>query len=330
METTRKTPHGADEKRNLPAQVKTLIVKRRKFLIVAAAFCLLGGTLLARSQAATFSTAIEAEAGQQSGKIGAGPTSGASGNASVTFGGTAGGGTNPNPTTPPPSTPPSDDVKATSCTGAKPMPTAVTGYTIKKCEDFNGSGIPSGWTAYNGGGGDTVYGAGRQASQCKVADGILKQSQQTNGATCGMSSNFGGKYGYWEVKMKAYGGKGAHPVLIVWPDSDKWPEGGELDFFEADIGGKAGVFLHCASSKGGNCYHTTSDVDFSQWHVWGFEWTASSFTGYIDGEKWYTTNDKGPQMPGAGHLTIQLDNLSGRAPSATAYMDIDWARYYSK
>src|SRR5688572_6102906 len=74
--------------------IKNMLVRRRKFLIVVAAFALLGAALLSRSQAATYSTAIEAESGTVAGNAGAGVTAGASGTASVKFGL---GGLNPNP-----------------------------------------------------------------------------------------------------------------------------------------------------------------------------------------------------------------------------------------
>jgi hypothetical protein len=229
----------------------------------------------------------------------------------------------------------SNEPTASTCGGSANTPTApVSGYKIAKCEDFNGTSIPSGWSAYNGGGGSTVVGGGRKASQCTVGNGLLVQTQLADGSTCGMSSNFGQKYGYWEVKMRAYstggGGSAPHPVLILWPDTDVWNDG-ELDYFESDIGDDhMGVFLHCVGNASKNCYSTTHKVDFSQWHVYGFEWTAQGFKGFVDGKEIYSTGGNGSNPSVSMHQTIQLDNLTGKTPVSPAKMEVDWVHMYSK
>jgi hypothetical protein len=222
---------------------------------------------------------------------------------------------------------------AGTCGGSANTPNApITGYTIKKCEDFtNGFGAFSG---YSGGGDGTVVGRGRVAGQCTAANGILTLTQNADGATCGGSmSSFSQKYGYWETKMKAYttgtSGSAPHPVLITWPDAENWPVGGENDYLETDIGDtEVGVFLHCPTNAGGNCFHASKALDMAQWHVYGFEWTPTSMTGYIDGQLWYTTSGINPA--GAMHQTIQLDNLTGKTPVKSGKMEVDWVHMYSK
>ena len=90
------------------------------------------------------------------------------------------------------------------------------------------------------------------------------------------------------------------------------------------------VFLHCASSSGGNCYHTTNNVDYSQWNTYGFECTSSGFKGFIDGVQFYSTGGNGALPPGSMHQTIQLDHLSGNTPVKAAKMEVDWVHMYGK
>jgi hypothetical protein len=66
---------------------------RRKYLIVIAAFALLGAVFLTQSRAATLIVALQAENGSKSGNQSPGLTDGASQGASVKFGGTGGPGT---------------------------------------------------------------------------------------------------------------------------------------------------------------------------------------------------------------------------------------------
>jgi hypothetical protein len=293
--------------------------------VVILGFAVTGLILTIASHAATYTAPKEAEAGVIAGAAATktDTTNKASGGKYVGFGSSGS-------TTPPPTTPPTSDPTAATC--PSPTPTApVTGYTIAKCEDFNsGQGAFGG---YDGGGGDTVVGGGRKSSQCSDSGGVLILAQSSDGSTCGGSTNFSQRYGFWEARMRAYStgtsGSAPHPVLILWPDSDQWPEGGELDYFETDIGDPATGFLHCASSAGGNCYQLPDDsVDYSQFHVYGFKWTSSSFTGYIDARQWYTTSDGGAQPPGAMHQTIQLDNLTGNTPVKAGKMEVDWLHMY--
>jgi hypothetical protein len=239
----------------------------------------------------------------------------------------------PTPTaTPPPSPPP------TAATCPSPRPTApVTGYSIVQCEDFsNGFGLFSPW---NGGGGTTVVGAGRIPSQCSVSGGILMEKQASNGATCGGAFHtFDQQYGYWEVRMRAYftsssSGSAPHPVLILWPDTTV--KTSEIDFFETNLGSPAGGFLHCISDPSKNCYSIPKNsVDYSQWHVYGFQWTPTSMAGYIDGTKWWSLSNISTVNPvSASHLTVQLDNLAQRQgvtplPVQPGEMDIDWVHMY--
>lgn len=246
-------------------------------------------------------------------------------------GGSGGGTHTPTPAPPPAGTP---APTANSC--PSPKPTApVSGYTIVKCEDFN-SGLGA-FGPYSGGGGSTTVGAGRTPGQCVVSGGYLALKQASNGATCGGWMNgFDQRYGYWEVRMKAaYTGSGSgsapHPVLILWPGNNAWTS--ELDWFETNLGSPAGGYLHCTNSGGnasGNCYILPANsIDYSQWHVYGFQWSASSMTGYIDGTKWWSSSNTSSFQPLAdSNLTIQLDNLSGSTPVRPGEMDIDWAHMY--
>ena len=79
-----------------------------------------------------------------------------------------------------------------------------------------------------------------------------------------------------------------------------------------------------------NCYNTKLDVDYTQWHVYGFEWTAAGFTGYIDGKQVYTTDGAGSNAAKPFHQTIQLDNLSGQTPASPGKMEVDYVHLYKK
>ncbi len=228
---------------------------------------------------------------------------------------------------------------------------APPGYKLTSCDDFEGTSLDgSTFTAYNGGGGNTVSGRGRVASQCTVANSFLTLTQGPDGATCGTTSNFNQKEGYWEVRMRTAaidgGDSTAHPVLILWPGSDRWADG-ELDYFETDIGKDGGGFLHCVGNPSANClvipgnsgnkditptsedYKSKSPKSYYNWHSYGLMWKPDSMTGYIDGQQWWTSSDGSfrPSVP--MHQTIQLDNLSGDGSPNPAQMQADWVHVYA-
>lgn len=228
---------------------------------------------------------------------------------------------------------------------------APPGYKLTSCDDFEGTSLDgSTFTAYNGGGGNTVSGRGRVASQCTVANSFLTLTQGPDGATCGTTSNFNQKEGYWEVRMRTAaidgGDSTAHPVLILWPGSDVWADG-ELDYFETDIGKDGGGFLHCVGNPSANClvipgnsgnkaitptaddYKAKNAKSYFNWHSYGLMWKPDSMSGYIDGQQWWTSTDGSfrPRVP--MHQTIQLDNLSGDGSPNPAQMQADWVHVYA-
>jgi hypothetical protein len=308
--------------------------------ILILGFGLCGLILTVASHAATYSKPQEAEAGQLNGNANtvADTTGKASGGSFVTFSSGGNPGPTPNPT-PPPSGGGSDrysfDNAPTLDTCNSFGKTApLSGYTLDKCDDFSGSSLAGGWGPYEGGGSDTVCdgadgpGHSRDPSHIAVHDGMVTMTQDSDGKTGAMSNDdFGGQYGYWEVREKDYttgsGGQATHPVLIIWPNDDA----GELDYMETDAGNsEVEVFLH--DLGGGNAYNEKVNVDKTKWHVWGFQWTSSDFTGFLDGQQWFSYSGQDAQM-GPGSATIQLDNLNG-CPATPSKMDVDWMHVYRK
>ncbi len=298
--------------------------------VVVLGFAVTGLILTIASHAATYSAPKEAEAGTIAGNaaVKTATTNGSfSGSGYVGFGQSGG-------TTPPPVTPPgSNDPTATTCPSPTPVGTdpAVVALKPNLCEDFN-SGLGK-FGAYSGGGGDTVI--NRVASQCSNGGGYLALKQDSAGNTCGGDmSPLEQSYGYWEVRMKAgyssstTSGSKPHPVLIIWAPGNVWNDG-EMDWFETDLGSPAKGFLHCVGNPSSNCVTLpNNNVDYSQWHVYGFEWRADGGRGFIDGKLWWDIKDNGWSIKKPGHMTIQLDCIGCRAPVAPGEMDVDWVHAY--
>ena len=212
------------------------------------------------------------------------------------------------------------------------------GTPLPASDEFNYSGTPdpAKWGRYGDGG--CVPGHDGNGRRCgarnQVGDGFLRQSGLSNGDTAGLASKLDQKYGRWEVRARFDAAPGAtgnpyHAVLINWPQSNQWPAGAEYDFLEVVRGDKgATAFLHYPNHQPKRQESAYKQLDLTQWHNYGFEWTASGLVGFIDGVEWFRFASNGIQnAPGPMHLTIQLDNFHGGGMQA-ANFDVDWARIY--
>jgi Glycosyl hydrolases family 16 len=268
-------------------------------------------------------------------------TNGSGGNGSAdrsnTSDTTGAGGTDPNAaadstTTPGTGTPSTADRSGEATrtgTGSSGAGSAATKHgwgTPTRSEDFTGG--TGGWSLYDGAG---HGGKGRRSpSAAKVADGILTITGSTDGTTAGMAWNPGQKFGRWEARVKSPAGDGDyHPVLLLWPDAENWPAGGEVDFMEiADAGRQnADFFLHHGADN--QQKHGNVRIDATRWHDWAVEWTPQGITGYVDGNEWWKTTDTSILPPGPMHLTIQLDWFPSGGTSKESSMQVDWVRQYS-
>ena len=117
--------------------------------------------------------------------------------------------------------------------------------------------------------------------------------------------------------------------MLLWPDAENFPVGGEVDFMESgdETRQKTDFFLHYGASN--NQLHGQVAIDATQWHNWAVEWAPDHITAYVDGQEWYTTRDTGAFPPGPMHLTLQLDWFpKGGGAVAPSTMSADWVRYY--
>jgi hypothetical protein len=241
------------------------------------------------------------------------------------------------------SSPPSTVTTSPTSTNNAPPPVTTSGSAAANwgtpnaqySDEFNTPGDPDPKKWFNSAPGCMEGNAGngkRCPENAQVsAEGFLRETGDANGNTGWLASQLGQKYGRYEVRARISNpegsGKKYHPVLLLWPDSNKWPQDGEYDFFEVNSGDtNAQAFLHHPDGSPQD-HFTSPDMDLTQWHNYAFEWTAQSLTGWIDGKQWFTTTSSAAQAPGKMHATIQLDNNNGSG-MAPATMDVDWFHVY--
>jgi hypothetical protein len=212
------------------------------------------------------------------------------------------------------------------------------------CSDLP-SAMQSEWWDYPDGWLDTTGNCEYEPSQTlSVSGGILNMFIHTSSSgTCmtaapvaklpnGDSSN-GQLYGMYSVRMRSDPVTGYLAAFLLWPDSENWPQDGEIDFPDGSLTGGAGGFLHVqGGTSGSDQVPFVSDTSFSDWHTYTLEWTPSYVKFLIDGQLLgeVTNASEIPDTP--MHWVMQTEsNLGTGKPSASVQgnLQIAWAAVWS-
>jgi beta-glucanase (GH16 family) len=220
-----------------------------------------------------------------------------------------------------------DDGRAESA-GAATSAAVQHGWGRPTHVDEFSRGLGDDWQVYDGPGHE---GKGeRSPSAVSVENGIMTITGKADGTTAGMAWDTGQKYGRWEGRVRAP--KAAdpyHALMLLWPDAENWPVGGEVDFMEMTDGDRRSTNMFLHYGKDNSQVSDEVDVDATKWHNWAVEWTPKGITAFLDGEPWFRSTDPKTLPPGPMHLCIQLDWFPGDGASRTSSMQVDWVKQYS-
>jgi licheninase len=199
-----------------------------------------------------------------------------------------------------------------------------------RVEEFDGTRLGPAWGVYDGPG---HAGKGRRTPKAVgVGNGLLTITGDQRGNTAGMEWGGGQRYGRWEGRVKApVSDPSYNALLLLWPDAENFPVGGEIDFMEMmdHTRQKTHVFLHYG--KNNRTISGSVVADATQWHNWAVEWTPTYIATYLDGKQWWRTERTEIFPPGPMHLCIQLDWFpkEARGPVTTSTMQVDWVKQYA-
>ncbi|GAA4872693.1 glycoside hydrolase family 16 protein [Kitasatospora terrestris] len=272
----------------------------------------------------------------------------------------------PTPTpTPSPSESPFATPKPTPTATSTPTATAdpSASGTLTFSDDFTGSSVPLGswtgcssngpianshcsglpaavdakWWAYPSGWKDTSKnGTYNPAKALSIADGQLnihlnRDSTGTWVAAPTPKLPANTTYGTYEVTWKASCAAGYKVAWLLWPDSDRWPGDGEIDFPEGDLCGNVSAFMHRqnGTSGGDQDAYSTGIKTAGNWHVSRIEWQPNDLKFYLDGKLIGHSTSRVPNTP--MHWVLQSETaLDGTVPAVGSSADIavDSVRYW--
>ncbi|GEL20959.1 glycoside hydrolase family 16 protein [Pseudonocardia asaccharolytica] len=197
-----------------------------------------------------------------------------------------------------------------------------------RVDEFDGTSLSQAWEVYDGPG---HAGNGRRTPDAvSVENGILTITGDSHGNTAGMAWNPGQKYGRWEGRVRAPASDPSYnALLLLWPDAEDFPVGGEIDFMEMmdHTRQETHVFLHYGASNSQVSGSVT--IDATRWHNWAVEWTPTHVAAFVDGNEWWRTTDTSILPPGPMHLCIQLDWFPSGGSVQESTMHVDWVKQYS-
>ncbi|MGE2731544.1 glycoside hydrolase family 16 protein [Mycolicibacterium vaccae] len=198
--------------------------------------------------------------------------------------------------------------------------------TPERFDEFDAPSTLSNWVVYDGPG---HAGNGRRTPEAmSVDDGMLTITADEHGNSGGMGWFPGRLHGRWEACVRSSTAPAAyHSLVLLWPDAEDWPVGGEVDFMEIIEPDRQQVDLWLHWGPGGAKKTTAVRVDATQWHSYAVEWTPSHLIYYIDGEPEWLITDPGLLPPRPMHLCLQLDYFGGDSGGG-ARQWVDWVRQY--
>jgi beta-glucanase (GH16 family) len=237
---------------------------------------------------------------------------------------------------------------ATATTNADPsgaaIPTAPAGYRTVLSSDFNGHGLGRCWGAYTANPISSSPTGAWVPSRVSVADGMavlssFYDSQLGKWASGGMSSSSCVSliYGIFEVRFKMQAARGVKYAILLWPQTVRWPDGGEIDFGEDQGGNRRHTTLSSSYGVNGVDHALAQRViagNFARWNTLKLVWTKGNLVEYLNGRR--VARISSPKVPSDPMtLDIQAETntdcanvyypcINSTTP-ARVDLDVDWA-----
>jgi hypothetical protein len=198
----------------------------------------------------------------------------------------------------------------------------------ERVDEFRSADL-AGWEPYTGPG---HRGRGQRSPDAlAVDDGVLTISGDARGTTGGLCRTGGQRYGRWEARVRAPAADPAyHALLLLWPDADDFPTGGQVAFLELTDPARRSAEFYLHHGGEGDRVRSEVRVDATRWRTWAVDWAPGGITGYVNGEEWFSSTDPATLPPGPMHLCVQLDFFpveDGRVRPSR--MEVDWVRQYA-
>lgn len=133
-------------------------------------------------------------------------------------------------------------------------------------------------------------------------------------------------YGRYSVRLKADTSTLSeyHIAFLLWPQSELWPNDGEVDFPEGALSSTSKAFAHYARATGGQDGADTGKT-FTDWHVYTVEWLPGHVRFYLDDNLVLDSTKYVPSKPMRWQLQIETDGNG----TNSGHVLVDWVSIWS-
>lgn len=132
-------------------------------------------------------------------------------------------------------------------------------------------------------------------------------------------------YGMYSVRFRADALPGFKTAWLLWPDSEKWPADGELDFPEGDLASTFFAALHSTGSTQGTASAVfQGDASFQAWNTATIEWTPGRVEFFLNGRSIGASTSGVPDTP--MHYVLQTESCLPTCPDpkTSGHVEVDW------
>ncbi len=144
-------------------------------------------------------------------------------------------------------------------------------------------------------------------------------------------------YGRYSVRFKADPVAGFKTAWLLWPETEKWPEDGEIDFPEGNLNERICAFTHyqdatVADINNGVRHQDSlcSSQNFTQWHTATIERTPTYIRYLLDDQEIGRSTTRLPNKKMNWRIQTETCFTNCQpASSATGNVQIDWATVYA-
>jgi chitodextrinase len=135
-------------------------------------------------------------------------------------------------------------------------------------------------------------------------------------------------YGRFSACFKADAVSGYKTAWLLWPNSENWPNDGEIDFPEGSLTGNIEAFMHWQGGTSGSSQdaYSTSLPEAGAWHVVTIEWTPSYVSFVLDGVQIGRSTDPSRIPATPMHWVLQTETQSSVIPTTASngHVLVDW------
>jgi hypothetical protein len=212
-----------------------------------------------------------------------------------------------------------------ACTSSSPS-TSTPVHTYL----FSASSLQREWAIYDTTG--TAEPHSRVPSLVTVTHGVLHVTttgdQGSGLCLCKSGVKPAAPYGRWDVRARAGVGAGHGFAILLWPNSNHWPQDGEIDI--AEFPGTTRMLLQTTVHYGADNRHLQDFTpgNFAAWHTYSVIWRRTSITFLVDGRPVHRVVDPAAIPTHPMHLALQAGADSSIASPASATLDVAWVKMY--